>query len=26
MRLLNPEIIESKGKAPEQYADFNDEW
>ena len=26
MRLLNPEIIESKGKAPEQYPDFDDEW
>jgi len=25
MGLLNPKIIESKGKAPEQYPDFYDE-
>ena len=26
MRLLNPEIIESKGEPPEQYPEFDDEW
>ena len=26
MRLLNPEIIESKGKTPDQYPNFDDEW
>ncbi|MFT5875426.1 MAG: hypothetical protein ACI8WT_004419 [Clostridium sp.] len=25
-KLLNPEIIESKGEIPEQYPDFDDEW
>lgn len=26
MRLLNPELIESKGKLPNQYPNFDDEW